>query len=312
MPEPSTQTGADVFDVVIVGAGPAGLTAAIYAQRLGLSTVVFGDLPGGITYMIEDLANFPGLMPATSGTQFGMLAFQQATAEGAATPLCLLDALRRAEDGFMGVDVNGQTVLSPAAIVASGRTPMRLGFAGARMRGLHFCSICDGPLYRGKDAVLAVVGGGNPAAQHALALSRVARQVHLICRSPTPGCDSAHLRRLEQQPNVSLMAHTEVVGLKGLDTLEALVVSQPGREPREIPVDGLFQAIGWEPNTAFLDLPVARTPEGYLRTDKGLMTSVPGLFAAGDVRDTDMWQVLTACADGARAARHALDYLAAR
>jgi thioredoxin reductase (NADPH) len=106
------------------------------------------------------------------------------------------------------------------------------------------------------------------------------------------------------------MLRSEVVALKGLDVLEALVVSQPGHKERQIPVEGVFQAIGWEPNTAFLDLTLDKTAEGYLKTDHRLMTSVPGLFAAGDIRDTDMWQVLTACADGARAAKHAVDYLA--
>ena len=296
------------FDVIIAGTGPAGLTAAIYAQRMGLQTVVFGDLPGGITYMIEHLANFPGLMPETSGTQFGTLAFQQANQEGATFPLCLLDSLSRSDDRFLGVDVNGQNVSAPAVIVASGRTPKRLDVENSQIRGVHFCSICDGPLYRGKDAVLAVVGGGNPAAQHALALARVAKHVYLICRSRTPGCDRAHLRNLEQQENVSTMAQAEVVAFKGLNELEGLVVAMSGGN-KEIAVDGVFQAIGWEPNTAFIDFGVDKTPEGYLKTNRHLMTSVNGLFAAGDVRDTDMWQVLTACADGARVAKYVSDYL---
>ena len=100
--------------------------------------------------------------------------------------------------------------------------------------------------------------------------------------------------------------------LKGRNLLEALVVKQSGQDSKEIRVEGVFQAIGWEPNTAFLDLTVDKTTEGYLKTDGHLMTSVGGLFAAGDVRDTDLWQVLTACADGARAAKNAIEYLASR
>jgi thioredoxin reductase (NADPH) len=300
------------YDVIIAGTGPAGITAAIYAQRMGLQTVVFGDLPGGITYMIEHLANFPGLMPETSGTQFGTMAFQQANQEGATFPLCLLESLSLSDGTFRAVDVNGQGITATAAIVASGRTPKRLEVENSQVRGVHFCSICDGPLYRDKGAVLAVVGGGNPAAQHTLALARVAKHVYLVCRSRTPGCDSAHLRKLEQLANVSIMTQAEVVAFKGLDELQALVVAQPGRANREIAVSGIFQAIGWQPNTAFLDLQIDKTADGYLKTDQHLMTSVSGLFAAGDVRDTDMWQVLTACADGARAAKYVSDYLGPR
>jgi thioredoxin reductase len=178
------------------------------------------------------------------------------------------------------------------------------------MGGFHYCSICDGPLYRGKEAHLAVVGGGNPAAQHALTLANVAKHVFLVCRSENPGMDAAHLRRLEALSNVTVMLNSEVVGFRGETTLEALVISQPGQEKTEVLVEGVFQAIGWIPNTAFIDLSVTKTENGNLQTDQCLMTSVPGLFAAGDIRDTDMWQVLTACADGARAAKHAADYLA--
>ena len=300
------------YDVIIAGTGPAGMTAAIYAQRMGLRSVVYGDLPGGSTYMIEHLSNFPGLMPETSGPQFGTLTFQQASQEGATFTMCLLESLKRSDETFHGVDVNGQTVTAPVAIAASGRTPKRLKVENVQIGGVHFCSICDGPLYRGKDAVVAVVGGGNPAAQHALTLSRIAKHVYLICRSENPGIDAAHSRKLAEKSNVTVMVGSEVVALKGHKMLEALVVSQPGQSSKEIPVEGVFQAIGWEPNTAFLDLPVIKTIEGYLKTDERLMTSVPGLFAAGDVRDTGIWQVLTACADGARAAKNAGDYLAGR
>jgi thioredoxin reductase (NADPH) len=279
---------------------------------MGLQTVVFGDLPGGSTYMIEDLASFPGLMAETSGTQFGTLAFQKANLEGATFPLCLLDRVSRSKDDFLAVDVNGQSVKAPVVVVASGRTPKRLAVENDQIRGLHFCSICDGPMYRDKDAVLAVVGGGNPAAQHALALARIAKQVYLVCRSAALGCDDAHLKRLRALDNVTIMLNSEVVSVKGLDGLEALVVSQAGQEVKEVSVEGLFQAIGWEPNTAFIDLEVDKTADGYLKTDERLMTSASGLFAVGDVRDTDMWQVLTACADGARAAKYAFEFLESR
>jgi thioredoxin reductase (NADPH) len=159
------------YDLMILGAGPAGITAALYGQRLGLKTIIFGDIPGGSSYMIEHLANFPGLVEGTSGTQFGTMAFQQAQKEGANFTLTRLESLSQHDNIFSGSDVDGQEHKALSAIVATGRVPKRLAVSKANLRGVHFCSICDGPLYRGKKATLAVVGSDNTAAQHALTLA---------------------------------------------------------------------------------------------------------------------------------------------
>lgn len=300
------------YDVMIAGTGPAGITAAIFAQRLGLRSVVLGDIPGGNLYMIESLMNFPGFPGGVPGTQFGAMAFQQAAQEGAEFPLARLERLSHAEGLFHGVDANGQSYRASAAIAATGRVPKRLPVPRASMKGIHFCSICDGPLYRGQRATLAVVGSDNAAAQHAVSLSRIADQVLLVCRSPRLKMDAAHQRQIASQPNIRVMAGHEVAGFEGLDVVEALVLRAADGEPRTVRVDGAFLAIGWTPNTAALDLAVEKSGGGYLRTDARLMTSFPGLFAAGDVRDTDMWQVVTACADGARAAKFAAEFLKTR
>jgi thioredoxin reductase (NADPH) len=297
------------YDLMILGAGPAGITAALYGQRLGLKTIVFGDIPGGSSYMIERLANFPGLMEGTSGTQFGALAFQQAQKEGADFTLTRLESLSHKNNVFVGVDVDGQAHTALSAIVATGRVPKRLAVSNPNLRGVHFCSICDGPLYRGKNATLAVVGSDNTAAQHALTLARTADKVLLICRSDTFKMDAVHKNQIDQQNNITLMANTEVSGYDGQEFVETIAVAAKEKGRQDLAVDGIFLAIGWRPNIAALNLEVKKTTEGYLKTDEKLMTSVPGLFAAGDVRDTDMWQVLTACADGARAAKYAAEYL---
>jgi len=297
------------YDLMILGAGPAGITAALYGQRLGLKTIVFGDIPGGSSYMIEHLANFPGLTEGTSGTQFGMMAFQQAQNEGANFTLTRLENLSRKDNIFIGVDVDGQEHTALSAIAATGRVPKRLAVSNANMRGVHFCSICDGPLYRGKNATLAVVGSDNTAAQHALTLSRTADKVLLICRSDTLKMDAVHKDQIKQQKNITLMANTEVSGYSGQEFVEAIEVAAKEMGRQVLAVDGIFLAIGWRPNISALKLAVQKTAGGYLETDEKLMTSVPGLFAAGDVRDTDMSQVLTACADGARTAKYAAEYL---
>lgn len=300
------------YDVMIAGMGPAGITAAIFAQRLGLRSIVLGDIPGGNLYMIESLMNFPGFPGGVPGTQFGAMAFQQAAQEGAEFPMARLERLTHAEGRFHGVDANGQSYRASAAIAATGRVPKRLPVPRASMKGIHFCSICDGPLYRGQRAALAVVGSDNAAAQHAVSLSRIADQVLLVCRSSRLKMDAAHQRLIAAQPNIRVMVGHEVAGFEGSDVVEALVLKATGGEQHAVRVDGVFLAIGWTPNTALFDLSVDRTAEGYLKTDARLMTSFPGLFAAGDVRDTDMWQVVTACADGARAARSAAEFLETR
>jgi thioredoxin reductase (NADPH) len=297
------------YDLMILGAGPAGITAALYGQRLGLKTVVFGDIPGGSSYMIAHLANFPGLMEGTSGTQFGTMAFQQAQKEGAYFTLTRLESFNRNESVFVGVDVDGSEYKAFSAIVATGRVPKRLAVSDANLSGVHFCSICDGPLYRGKNATLAVVGSDNTAAQHALTLARTADKVLLICRSNTFKMDAVHKEQIERQGNITLMANTEVSGYSGQESVESIEVAAKGKGRQDLAVDGIFLAIGWRPNISALKLEVEKTAEGYLETNEKLMTSLPGLFAAGDVRDTDMSQVLTACADGARAAKYAAEYL---
>lgn len=294
---------------MVAGMGPAGITAALFAQRMGLKTVVLGDVPGGSAYMIESLANFPGLMGEISGTQFGTLAFAQAQKEGAFFPMVRLERLGFTNGRFMGIDTDGKEYAATAALAASGRIPKYLPGIQTDLKGVHFCSVCDGPLYRDKNPVLAVVGGDNAAAQHALTLSRVAARVILICRRSTLPMDAAHQSKLASQENITLMVKTTVVGLTGSEQVEAVVVRDGEDSEATIPVDGVFLAVGWQPTTRFLDITVEKTTDGYLLTDQKLMTSFPGLFAAGDVRDTDLYQVLTACADGARAACHALEYI---
>jgi thioredoxin reductase (NADPH) len=297
------------YDLMILGAGPAGITSALYGQRIGLKTIVFGDIPGGSSYMIEHLANFPGLTEGTSGTQFGTMAFQQAHKEGANFTLTRLESLSHNDKVFSGVDVDGQEHTAISAIVATGRVPKRLAVSKANLRGVHFCSICDGPLYRGKNATLAVVGSDNTAAQHALTLARTADKVLLICCSNTFKMDAVHKDQIERQNNITLMADTEVSGYNGQEFVESIEVAAKEKDRQNIAVDGIFLAIGWRPNISALKLEVQKTAEGYLKANEKLMTSVPGLFAAGDVRDTDMWQVLTACADGARAAKYAAEFI---
>lgn len=301
------------YDIMIVGTGPAGMTAALYGQRLGLKVVVFGDTPGGITYMIDNIMNLPGFMGGVSGAEFGVKLFQQAQMEGANFTMARLDRLEHEGDLFTGTDTNGLIHTAPCAIIASGRVPKRLPMANAKMKGINFCSVCDGPLYRDKNAMLAVIGNDNAAGQHAMTLSHIADKVFLIFRSHDMRMDAVQKALVLKQENIEILTDTEVTGFEGLDFVEALEAKTTAGESVKIPVDGVFMAIGWQTNLRMLQFKPDANPktnkDGYLITDTTLMTSVPGLFAAGDIREKNLYQVLTACADGARAAKYVSEYL---
>lgn len=297
------------IDLLIVGIGPAGITAALYGKRLGLTTLACGDIPGGNLYMIEALHNFPGFMEGISGTELGIKMYQQAQLQGAEFNMARIVKIHCVDGQFEGIDANGQSHRASTAIIATGRIPMHLELAGHNMKGIHSCSVCDGPLYRGQAATLAVVGSNNAAAHHAATLSRVAGSVLLIYRSAEAKMDAARAALLAGIDNIKVLPETEVVAYKGQEALTALEVRSKDGLIREIPVKGVFTAIGWQPNNDLVDVKIEMTPDGYIVTDETLMTSYPGLFAAGDVRKTDMRQVLTACADGARAAKFAAEYI---
>ncbi len=298
-------------DLIIIGAGPAGLTAAIYARRQGLKTVVFGDIPGGNLFMIAAVQNYPGFAEGIAGMQLGAAMYMQAQAEGAEFPMANLEELEKDGSRFRGTDTAGNQYSAPLAIMASGAKPKPLAVENADIQGVHHCALCDGPLYRGKDATLMVVGGGDRGAHLAVALAPIARQVILVDQALTLPMSTALQRALSACNNVQLLPNTKVLALLGDTDLTAVRVTPANGEQFDIAVNGLFSAAGWTPNTAMLRFPLSISPTGYLLTDSHLMTSCTGLFAAGDVRDSDVKQIITACADGAHAAVHAAEYLLA-
>lgn len=297
------------YDTLIVGTGPAGLTAAIYGQRLGMKVIVFGDIPGGNLYMIDRLMNFPGFVGGIPGAQFGATLFTQAQSEGASLPMTRLDRLDHQDKLFIGIDVNAQRYDARSAIVSCGVIPIMLKVPNADKPGIYFCSLCDGPLFRNKRATLAVIGGGNMAGQEALSLSNIAERVLLIYRGSKLKMEAVMRKAIEKKGNIEVLLNAELVAFKGEERVDGIIVSIGTEPQKELPVDGVFMAVGWGPNLEMLGIPVEKTPEGYIKTNEKLVSSFPGLFAAGDVRDTDIRQVITACTDGARAATYVLEYL---
>ena len=296
-------------DMIIIGTGPAGLSAAIYCQRQGMSATVFGDTPGGNLYMIESVKNYPGFNEGVPGMQLGVFMYTQAQLEGANFTATNVDSLEKNGERFVAKDTSGNIFAAPVALIAAGSTPKRLNVQNAALDGIHYCAMCDGPLYRGKDAVIIVVGAGERGGHLCVFLSKIAKKVILVDKAPILNMSASLQKAVAMAENVEVLLNTEVQAFIGEDELKGIQVSSPGGQTKELSADGLFLSIGWVPNVSMIRFPVAATPEGFLKTDAKLMTSCAGLFAAGDVRDSDLKQIITACADGARAATYAAEFL---
>ena len=296
-------------DLIIIGSGPAGLSAAIYSQRQGLSATVFGDTPGGNLYMIESVKNYPGFHEGVPGMQLGVFMYSQAQSEGANLTMTNVDSLEKSGERFVAKDTSGNIYSAPLAIIAAGSTPKRLNVQNAALDGIHYCALCDGPLYRGKNAVIIVVGGGDRGGHLCVFLSKIARQVILIDKGSSLKMSAAQQKAVAVAENVEVLLNTEVQAFIGEGELKGVRVSSPDGQRKELSADALFMSIGWAPNVSMMRFSVAATPEGFLKTNDRLMTSCAGLFAAGDVRDSDVKQIVTSCADGARAATYAAEFL---
>jgi thioredoxin reductase (NADPH) len=297
------------FDLMVVGTGPAGLTAALYGRRLGLDVVVLGDTPGGNLVNIESVQNYPGFIGGVSGAQLGTMIFAQVQAEGADLPLTRLDKLTYGDKEFLGTAITGETYRAPAAIAACGVAPKRLDIPNSDKRGIYYCALCDGPLFRNKEATLAILGGGNMAAHEALSLAHFGKRIIIIHRGDNLRAEAALAKAIEETSNIEVLLNVQVIAFRANEQIDAVTVNLQGQGNVDIPVDGVFLAIGWGADLGVIQLPVETTAEGFLKTDDKLMTSLPGLFAAGDVRDTDMRQIVTAVADGARAATYAYEFI---
>ena len=301
-----------IYDVMIVGGGPAGYTAALYCARAGLSTLVLEKLSaGGQIALTEQVDNYPGFDEGIDGFTLGQKMEAQAERFGAVTELTEVLSLSLQGDVKTAVTTEG-TFQARVVILATGANPRPLGVADEEAflgRGVHYCAACDGMFYRGK--TVAVVGGGNTAAADALLLSRVAKEVHLIHRRDSLRATKIYHQPLQEASNVvfhwnstveSLLPGEAFTGLRLRDKVSGAVT--------DLPCDGVFVSIGRSPNTALVAGQVELDPAGYVVADETTRTSLPGVFAVGDVRTKALRQVVTAAADGAVASHYAEEYLA--
>ncbi len=298
-------------ELVIVGGGPAGLAAALYAARAGLDTVLYEEgMPGGKAATTERIENYPGFPDGIGGVELMMNMQAQAQRFGARMVNAGVEAIEPGDAQFILQTGEGR-VTARAVILATGVTPRPLNVRGEAEftgRGISFCATCDGPLFR--DRVVAVVGGGDAAVEEALFLSRFARKVYLIHRRDALRATKVLQDRAFAEPKIEFLWHSVVQEVLGGRTVEAVLIRDVrSGETRAVAVDGVFVYIGMEPNSRLVRGLVALDEQGYVITDEEMRTSRPGIFAAGDVRRKTLRQVVTAVADGAIAAVTAGHYL---
>jgi len=304
------------YDVVIIGAGPAGMTAAMYAGRSMLRTIVLErGAPGGEllnTEVIEDYPGFEHVLGYELAQKFESHArkfgaeFQQATA---------VTVRKRDDGGFETITDSGDIYRSPAAIVTAGGTPIKLNIPGEQEyagKGVSYCAICDGAFF--KEHVVAVVGGGDAAVEEADFLTRYASKVYLIHRRAEFRASKILQQRIFANPKVEVIWNTVVDRIdgdaQGLVNNLALRNTQTGATSN-LPATGIFVFIGFRPNTGIIDGHFDHDEMGYIRTDTNMETSIRGLFAAGDLRSQLTRQVTTATGDGTTAAIAVEKYLTA-
>lgn len=298
------------YDVIVVGGGPAGLTAAIYARRAEKSVLVLEKNGfGGQIAWSPRVDNFPGI-PSVSGAELSDRMFSQALDMGAEAELLEVTGLRRVEDGLVVITPEGDYA-AKAVILATGAQHRKLGvdredeFAG---NGVCYCAVCDGAFY--KDRPVAVAGGGDAALQDALLLSNTCSEVYIIHRRDEFRAEAANVRALMSRPNVKLCMSSRVAALEGEGELSGVVIeSTVDGQRRALRVDGLFVAVGYEPgNAAFAEL-TRQDAAGWFDTAADCAAGTPGVFAAGDCRAKAVRQLTTAVGDGAAAAVAACRYI---
>jgi len=304
----------DTFDVVIIGGGPAGLTAGIYTGRADLKTVIIEKgLPGGQIAQTEEVENYPGFPEGIQGPELANRMAEQARKFGAEIVMDEVTGLEVTADGFV---VKGfeRDYRAKAVIVATGANPKKLGVPGEDKfygRGVSTCATCDGFFYRDKEVV--VVGGGDAAVEEGIYLTKFAKKVTIIHRRDELRANKVAQARAFANPKIEFLWSHVVTEVLGQDQVTGVRVKNlKTGEEYVYPTDGVFIFVGSVPNTGFLKGVVELRPDGYIAVKDEVLTSVPGIFAAGDVADPIYKQLATSVGAGTRAAMTAEKYLAER
>lgn len=299
------------YDVIVLGGGPAGLSAAIYASRARLSTLLVEKAyPGGQLMMCENIENFPGY-PGGPGMDLSNAMREQAEKFGMETQLAEIERIDMLGLEKVLVTTDKQEIRGKTVILSLGAKPRRLGVPGESEflgRGVSYCAVCDGAFF--KDKTLAVIGGGDTAVEDSVFLTKYASSVHIIHRRDKLRAQRIIQERALAHPVIRVAWNSVVKQIGGDDSVNHVVVEDVlTQKQTELPVDGVFVLIGLDPNTHMLESQINLDEMGYIITDENMRTNIPGVFAAGDIRRKLLRQIVTACADGAIAATAAEKYI---
>jgi thioredoxin reductase (NADPH) len=307
----------NILDCVIVGSGPSGFTAAIYAARADLKPELYTGLePGGQLTTTTEVDNFPGYPAGITGPEMMMDLQKQAERFDTKVHYEMITKVEFSKEvgGVHKLYAGNKEIFAKTVIISTGATAKYLGlddekkYAGG---GVSACATCDGFFYKGKDVV--VVGAGDTAAEEATYLSKLVNKVTMLVRKDVFRASKAMIHRVENTPNIEVRFHHELIGIEGENSLveRAVVINNQTKETSTIDVDGIFIAIGHKPNTDIFVGQINLDENGYILTEKGsTRTNLPGVFAAGDVQDHIYRQAITAAGSGCMAAMDAEKYLA--
>ncbi|MCP4649397.1 MAG: thioredoxin-disulfide reductase [PVC group bacterium] len=299
-----------MFDMVIIGAGPAGLTACLYALRSRLDVLMVDKMQigGGLGY-IQNLENYPGFPDGISGLKLAddILA-QLRSYEFKFLPINVSQI--SGADKSWQLEASGEKIITKSTIVAIGAEPKKLGVPGEETfigKGVSYCAVCDALFFREKNVV--VVGGGNAALEEAMYLTKFASSVTIVHRRDKFRADEVLQERVRDNSKIKFEMNAVCEEVVGAQTVNAVNIKYKDGTQKQIVCDGVFIFIGTSPKTGFLPDVVKKDPDGYILTDENMKTSAEGIYACGDCRVTSLRQVVTACGEGAVAAYSAQKYL---
>ncbi len=295
-----------MYDIIIIGAGPAGLSAGLYASRLGAKTLILEKLtPGGQITLSSEIENYPGICEVKSGLELMSCWPQQAMKFGAEIKSEEVKKLK-IENGKWKVETSNNEYTSKAIIVATGANPKKAGFEGEIKytgKGVSYCAVCDGFFYKGKNVV--VIGGGDTALEEALYLSKIAQKVYLIHRRDKFRAAPLTQKKVFNTQNIEIIYNESVKKVFGNEFLEGIILSSG----KEIKIDGVFVFVGMKINNELIKDLVKLNEWGEVKVDLNMQTSLKGLYAVGDIRQNAVKQVVAAAGDGAIAAINAVKYM---
>ncbi len=302
------------YDVIIIGGGPAGMTAAIYAVRANMKTLILDKLaPGGQIVNTNEIENYPGV-GAINGAELAIQMFEHTQELGAVFDYkTVLEIEDKGNTKLVKCEEDNTVYEASAVIVATGTRPRRLNVKGEEQHagaGLSWCAICDGAQYKGKDVV--VIGGGNSAVEESIYLAGIVNKLTVVTAfdltADPKACD-----KLREMPNVTIYPYQDVIEFLGDSKLEGISFKSNKEDGKEVTVtcDGIFEYIGLEPTAKFVEPLGILNAHGFIEANESMATKIPGIYAAGDITSKLLRQVITACSDGAIAANAASKYVEA-